>query len=66
MDINIISAVGAGLLAFGAYLLYTWSDERRRLMGTGIWHELSWTEAYLELAVSVAMIVAGVMLVIGQ
>ena len=61
-----MNIIGAGLVAVGAYLLYSWSDERRRMMATGIWHTLSWTEAYLELAVSLAMIFAGAMLVIWQ
>ncbi len=59
-----MNIIGAGLVAVGAYLLYSWSEERRRLMATGIWHELSWTGAYLELAVSIAVIIAGVTLVI--
>jgi len=63
---SIVGAIGAGLLALGAYLVYSWTDERRRLIATGTWHEMSWTEAYLELAVSVAMLVAGAMLVTGQ
>lgn len=59
-----MNIIGAGLVAVGAYLLYSWSEEHRRLTATGSWHELSWTEAYLELAVSIAMIVVGVALVI--
>lgn len=63
---TVIGAIGAGLLALGAYLLYGWSDERRKMIAASTWHEMGWMEAYLELAVSVAMIVAGAALVIAQ
>ena len=58
--------IGAGLVAVGAYLLYSWLDGRRRMMEQGMWHEQSWMEAYLELAVAVTMIVAGLALAITQ
>ena len=58
--------IGAGLVAVGAYLLYTWLDGRRRMIEQGVWHEQSWTEAYLELAVSAMMILAGLALAITQ
>ena len=59
-----MSIIAAGLIALGAYLLYSWLDRRRESVREGLWQEEAGVGVYAELILYVLMILAGLSLVV--
>lgn len=58
-----MKVVGLGLIALGAFLIYSWFGTRRMMIREGTWEEQGGAGAYIWLAIHLGIVLLGVVLV---